>query len=107
MLRVKRHRYGRGESRAVRARPPCTYKRQKLPCQAGKGQFPGIQAPLGHNNNIQTLGDIALVQAEKLPHNALYPVAPYRVAAFSRYREPKTPLAGPRAIIHCKTNKIL
>jgi len=48
------------------------------------------------------LGDVALVQAKKFPHNALYPVAPHRIAAFSRYRKPKTPLAGPHAIMHRK-----
>jgi hypothetical protein len=107
MLRVKRPGSGRREiRRAVRAHPPCAHKRQKFPCQACKRQFPGIQAPLGHNNDIQTLGDTAPVQAKKLPHEALYPVAPHRVAAFSRYREPKTPLAGPRAIIRRKKHKI-
>ena len=108
MLRVKRHNNGRrGMRRAVGcAHPPCAHKRQKFPRQAGKRQVPGIQAPLGHNNNVQTLGDVALVQAEKFSHDALYPVAPYRIAAFSRYRKPKTPLAGLRAIIGYKKNKV-
>ena len=87
---------------AVREHQQCAHERQKLPRQAVKCQFPGIQAPLGHNNDVQTLGDVALVQAKKFPHNALYPVAPHRIAAFSRYRKPKTPLAGPHAIMHRK-----
>ena len=107
MLRIKRHRNGRREIQGVvHAHPPCAHKRQKFLRKADKRQFPGIQAPLGHNNNIQTLGDAALVQAENLSHEALYPVAPYRVTAFSRYRKPKTPLAGPRTVIGRKYNKI-
>jgi hypothetical protein len=107
MLRVRRHRNGGREiRRAVRAHPPCAQKRQKFPRQTGKRQFSGIQTPLGYNDKVQSLGHIALVQAKKLPHNALYPVSPHRIAVFSRYRESKTPWAGPRANIHHKKNKI-
>jgi len=77
--------------RAIRAHPPCAHKRQTFPRQAGKRQFSGIQTPLGHNDKVQSLGHITLMQTEKLPHDALDPVSPHRVAAFSRYREPKTP----------------
>ena len=43
---------------------------------------------------------------KKLPHDALYPIAPHGIAAFSRYRKPKAPLAGPRAIICHKENEM-
>jgi hypothetical protein len=106
MLRVRGTEAGGAKfARAVRAHPPCAHKRQKFPRQAGKRQIPGIQAPPRHNNNIQTLEHAALVQAEKLPNDALYPVAPHRVAAFPRDSKPKAPLK-PRAIIGHKKNEI-
>ena len=46
------------------------------------------------------------MQAEKFPHDAFYSVAPHRVAAFSRYRESKTPLTGARVIRCHKKNKM-
>jgi len=105
MLRVKRHRSG-GIRRAGSARPPCAHKRQKFPRQVGKRQGSWVQVPPGYNNNVQTLGDAALVQAENLPHHTLDPVAPHRITAFSRYRKPKTPLTGQRAVIQHKKNKM-
>ena len=107
MLRITRHRIGKREiRRVVSAHPPCAHERQKLPLHAGKRQLPGIQTAFWHNHNVQTLGDVALAQPEKLPHETLYPVAPYRVTAFSRYRKPKTPLAGSRWIKGREKNKI-
>jgi hypothetical protein len=52
------------------------------------------------------LRQIVPTQTKKLPHHALYPIAPHGVAVFSRYRKPESPLTGPRAGIHRKKNKI-